>query len=323
MKKKIFFFLLPAVCVANPLFIDIPPKKEFEEEDFVALQNTLRTVDIRPAIDAIYPKDIPFSWPWQKSPVRKKSDFEGRISRGVRQTVIDLPNGKKPIKQLIKINKGGDRCIVSFASYDGVYPDRIQSIPEALTKTGFDGYFLMMIGGFPNPTGEEASYASVPYSFKIFALLEAQKRGFDKALWIDSSFLPLKNPDPLFQRIEKTGSFFQKKKNGSRYLLSATRNILLEKTGIDMYKTDCIRARVIGLDFRTDSVKTLIREYYELVKLGTPFFSCFPEEFVLGALVAKHPEDFSPELFPDLVQQETKQKRPSVHKESFFLMRKH
>jgi hypothetical protein len=37
----------------------------------------------------------------------------------------------------------------------------------------------------------------------------------------------------------------------------------------------------------TPSTQTLIDEYYKCAELGTPFLSCFPEEFVLAAIIAK------------------------------------
>ena len=72
--------------------------------------------------------------------------------------------------------------IVSFASYDKNYYTLLKSIPAALEKCGFNGYFLYRMGGFPNPTGIEIQYIGVPYAFKIFMMVEAQKMGFDQVL---------------------------------------------------------------------------------------------------------------------------------------------
>ncbi len=226
---------------------------------------------------------------------------------------------------MIKINQGGDCCIVSFASYDGVYVDQLISNLNELKKTGWDGHYLLMSGGFPNPTGKELCYAGVPYCFKIFALLEVKKLGFHKALWIDAAMQPIQSPKPLFDRIEHTGSFFQVRKNAKRYLLPYTHDILLKETGIDMYETKSVRARIIGLDFRAPQVTELVDEYYHMVKLGTPFMSCFPEEYVLGALVAKHPDKFPPVSLKKLVKNERKLHGKStkwVEKNQFFFLLK-
>lgn len=313
--QPIFFSLLSCFSLlTNPFLIKAP-----SEEDFSKIQDEARTLDLNPLLDSLYPP-TPF---WRKNPLQKKSDFSGRIHRALRQTLIDVANNKLPIKKLIPINGGGDNCIVSFASFDGVYPRFLEAIPTALETVGFKGNFLMLIGGYPNPTGKELQYLGVPYAFKIFAMLEAQKLGFNKVLWIDASFSPLKDPTPLFDWIEKEGSFFHVKKNNSRYLLPATKEVLLAKTGVDMYTTPCIRARIIGLDFSRAYAKKLVEDYYELVELGTPFLSCFPEEFVLGALLAKSPKEWKAQPFTHLVKNARKLHGKDLEwaqKEGFFFL---
>lgn len=323
---KLFFiicFFLSSICFSNPFLAGIPYKDSMQEEDFVQVQSKLRTLNLESLLDDLYPTSTPFKWFWEKPFLQKKSDFQGRISRGKRQTLIDLSQGKKPEKKLIRINQGGPYCIVSFASFDGIYPGLLDDMPNALEKAGFNGHVLLLKGGFPNPTGKEIQYAGVPYSFKIFALLEAQKLGFDKVLWLDTALVTLKDPKPIFDQIQKTGSFFQEKKNGKRYLLPSTHAILLKETGIDMYTTPCIRARIIGLDLASPNVQSLIDDYYKLVELGTPFLSCFPEEFVLGALVAKYAKQFPFQPFDHLVMNARKLHSKTldlIKKEGFFFL---
>jgi len=319
MKLSLFSLLSSFSLIANPFLIEVAPKETLEQEDFAQAQDKARSLDLNPLIDSLYPAT---SF-WRKNSLQKKSDFSGRIHRALKQTVIDRENSKLPIKKLTAINGGGDNCIVSFASYDGVYPKLLEAIPDALEKVGFKGNFLMLLGGYPNPTGKEIQYLGVPYAFKIFAMLEAQKLGFNKVLWIDASFAPLKDPTPLFSWIEKEGSFFHLKKNNNRYLLPATRDVLLKKTGVDMYSTPCIRARIMGLDFSRPNTQKLIQEYYDLVDLGTPFLSCFPEEFVIGALLAKSPKDWPAQPFTHLVKNARKLHGKDVEwaqKEGFFFL---
>ncbi len=321
------FLFISTTCLANPFLINIPAKEHLEEADFIEIQAKLRSLNTQLLIDNLYPKELPFTWFWQKPSLQKKSDFVGRISRGARQTLIDISLDKKPLKELIKINEGGDSCIVSFASYDGIYPSLLDAMPKALKKTGFNGHFLLLKGGFPNPTGNEIQYSAVPYSFKIFALLEAKKLGFHKVLWLDTALVPLKDPKPLFDWIEKTGCFFHPRKNAKRYLLPQTQALLLKKTGVDMYETPCIRARIIGLDLSTQKVQSLIRDYYHMVELGTPFLSCFPEEFVLGALLGKSKENWPFQPFTNLVKNARKLHGKDIEwaqkEEFFFLLEQH
>lgn len=324
--KLAFFIFLSSSLFCNPFKIDTEIKTDLSTQDYIEIQQKLQAIDIHPTLEASYPEKKSFTFFWQRPSIQKKEDFAGRMSRGTRQTLIDLSQEKIPQKKLIQINEGGDDCIVSFCSYDGIYHNLQQEIPEALKKTGFNGHVLLMTGGFPNPTGKEIQYSGVPYCFKIFALLEAQKLGFHKVLWIDAALLPLHNPKPLFSWIEEKGCFFHPRKNASRYLLPQTQKVLLEKTGCDMTATTCIRARIIGLDLLSEKVKNLIAEYYSLVELGTPFMSCFPEEFVLGALIGKNPEAWPFQPFNKLVKSERKlhgQKTEQIEEEGFFFLLRH
>jgi hypothetical protein len=320
-------FLATVSLVTNPFFIEFSSQEELTPANWEQVQNTLRSIDIAPTLHQIYPSSIPKKFWFQKSQIKKEADFLGRISRGLKQTLISTSEGKIPSKQLIQINKGGDCCIVSFASYDGVYTEHLQTLVKDLEGTGFHGHVLLMKGGFPNPTGEEIQYAGIPYCFKIFALLEAKKLGFSKALWIDAALKPLQSPEPIFDKVATTGSFFEFHKNGQRYLLPYTHQVLLQETGIDMYNTLSVRARVIGLNFEAPHIQEFLKEYYRLVRLGTPFLSCFPEEHVLGAILAQSPNLFPPSTFKNLVQDERKLKGKSPEQArkngSFFLLRKH
>lgn len=325
MRPFLLLLLIGSTITAfsNPFKIDTPSQEEFTEQQYLDIQSKLKSIHLSPLLDSLYPQKKFFSWPSKKEQLRKKEDFLGRISRGVRQTLIDH---RAPKKQLFQINKGSDYCIVSFTSYDGSYPSLIEKIPAALEKTGFNGYFLSLQGGFPNPTGREIQYSGVPYSFKIFALLEAEKLGFSKVLWIDTALEALKDPSPLFAWIEKTGCFFHPKKNGKRYLLPSTRETLIQETGSDMHNTTCIRARIIGLDLKTQKAKDLIKDYYHLVEMGTPFVSCFPEEFVIGALLNKDPKKWPFQPFCKLVKNERKlhgKPRSSAQEEDFFFLLQH
>ena len=294
-------FLSP--ILSSPFAISYPLQDSLTEEDLLAIQKQKQTLDISSLLDTLYPKKS--FWPWSPS-LASKEDFKGRISKAFHQTLIDPSRGFLPEKHLVKINGGSDRCIVCYASFDGVYPGLIKQLPEHLEKTGFQGYLFYQIGGFPNPTGQEIRFCAVPYSFKVFSLLEAKKLGFHKVLWIDSVFIPLKDPSPLFEQIEQEGYFFKRHSTSSKFILPSTRKYLQEKTGSDVLHAHYVSAQVLGLDLNTPLAKQFIEEYYKLVEDGMGFFSCFPEEYVYTAILAsKLPSSIHP-LSSKLVFSEVK-----------------
>ena len=131
------------------------------------------------------------------------------------------------------------------------------SIAEALSQTGFNGYFLCQIGGYPNPTGKEICYAGVPYAFKIFMMLEAYMKGFTNVLWIDSACLPLNDPTPLFDEIEKNETLFHlypTHHTSVSYIFDSTRQLLGELTGTDVLHANYLVTIVFGLKMTAEKV---------------------------------------------------------------------
>jgi hypothetical protein len=263
-----------------------------------------------------------------------------RCLHGVKQTIIDVEKGLSPRWKLVKIGKGGDQCIVSYVPFAGDewgrdvsnYAEHIESSLEALKATGFNGYFYYMIGGFPNPTGKEIQYAGVPYSGKIFMMLEAQKLGFTKVLWIDSNLLPLRSPGSFFIWI-KTRDYFLRgwptPPNGWSFILPATRVLLHNELGVDVLNTFYIDTRIFGLKMDTPLTQKFIADYYRMVELGTPFLSCLPEDFVITAILSQ-PEfgswkSFNMDVFLQSVDQfpETPENLEFLKKQGvFFYQRK-
>jgi hypothetical protein len=320
----LLLLLLPAFLVGNPFLIDFPEKKSLTNEDYLEVQSKLQAIDLSEVLEEWYPKNPPrkslLQW---KTPLAYKEDFKNRISKAFHHTLIDPATGKFPVKELVKINEGGSNCIVCYATYDGKYQDLIKTLPKKLEEVGFNGYFFYMIGGFPNPTGKEIRYAGVPYSFKVFALLEAQKLGFDKVLWIDTSYLPLKDPTPLFNWIQEKGYFLKMHAPFAKYLLPKTREFLQHTTGVDVLKERYVSAQIIGFDLKHPQAQEFISEYYRLVKLGWPFFSCFPEEYVFSAIVGKESKKWLCQPYNELSFAEIKlgrKDRSWAEKEGYFFL---
>lgn len=270
---------ITTALLGNPFLINFDSKENITNEDYLNVQRQLTNLKNRKFLDQLLrPEDSIFM----------KNYHYARCTVGVRQTMINPEKGLFPFRDLVKIGKGGNRCIVSFASYDKNYHIMLRATPAALEKTGFNGYFLYRIGGYPNPTGIELQFAGVPYAFKIFMMVEAQKLGFNSVLWIDSSALPLKNPDPLFEHLEKKGSLnsgwgIDRQGKHDDYFAIA-RESLRHETGVDIYEAPYMATGVFGLDLSKTQAQEFVADYYHLVQTGLGFLSEWPETNVLMAL---------------------------------------
>lgn len=90
-------------------------------------------------------------------------------------------------------------CIVNVATGDyWKGQDRLRRSLAGNFSGGFLAWTNQMPPGSP-------AHADMPYGFKIYAFREAERCGYDKILWLDSSMWAVRPLDPLFERIAVDG----------------------------------------------------------------------------------------------------------------------
>jgi hypothetical protein len=135
-------------------------------------------------------------------------------------------------------------------------------------------------------------YVGLPYGFKIFMMLEAKKRGFEKVIWLDSACYAVNNPEHLFNVLEKYDGVFRsfpancfESNSCENTIFPKTIELLSSRFGRDIRNDDIVNSIVFGLNFDSPKIDQFIEMYYEMVELGLPFLSCFPEETVFSAIL--------------------------------------
>jgi hypothetical protein len=295
----------------NPFLIDIQDKQEYSTEDYINIQKQLNSKNITTILETLYDPHCNGFYDF--------NDFKKRVSRGITQKIIDIDSNLLPTKQLYKIGNGGNNrnCFVCCTplSHDTNDDSRFyssQKILKSLEDVGFNGHFYLFNGGFPNPTGTEMKYAGVPYCFKIFMMLEAEKLGFDKVIWIDSGCYALNNPEDLFTILYNNDVVFKTidKNNYNAMVLKKTNEILNQFTSTTLVSSSLyVETIVFGFNLSSINIKNIIKEYYEMVKIGWSFFSIFPEEIVLSALFNK-PE------YKGLINSSTQNNKLQIHEKN-------
>lgn len=292
------FILISFSCFSNPFLLPIDKNDNITIDEWNDLQIKLRENNIEDLIKQYYSEFLnePNS---PADPNRFPCEtFIRRAKIGVDWTFGDKESKKFPEKKLCKINAGSDCCIVCVSSYCKQYPELMLSNIFHLRKSGFNGYYLYFLGEYPNPSGKELQYIGVPYAFKIFALLEAKKLGFNKVLWLDASMKPLRNPEPLFEIIDKQGAFFTtaaslfpwwEDRDAQKKLFPKTRDRLFELTNIDAAASKYyVPATVFGFKMNHPLTTLFIDKYYELVRDGYVFISDAPEEYVYSCILSQN-----------------------------------
>lgn len=266
----------------------------------------------------------------------KKESFTYRMNVGIGAILIDEKNHLYPQVIFEKIGTGGNCCVVSYASYNRIYPELLKDIPSKLRSTGFNGYFYARIGGYPNPTGREAKYAAVPYGFKIPMILEAFQKGFENVLWLDASCLPLEDCSPVFSIIQQNGCFFVGGKNCHENLWTHYFFPKAWRSLKNIYKRDPLldlqlSGSIFGFKKNNPKTEQFIQEYYRLLALGIPFTAELAEMFVFAAIAGflGYPKDryidpYSKKL-PNPVYAYTEQDHPELtpnERQGMFLYRR-
>jgi hypothetical protein len=272
-----------SVVFSNPFEIDFYKEGVLTESDYLTMKKKLDMINLKDFLIECYSET-----PWN---IIEYTVFLNRISRGTNWKF--MLTSLKPKIFLEKIGSGGRNCIISAASYSGIYPKMLQRHKETLKRTKFNGYHLSYIGAAPNPDGLGSKYFGVPYAFKFLALLEAEKLGFENLIWADSSFSFLKDPEPLFEEIEKNQALITFQCSGyafeKNYQLDITRNSILQCINTDsigdkVCQIGGVAAGLQGWSVSSKSYKKFKELFFECLKDGRPFISAAPEEIVMQCI---------------------------------------
>ena len=276
----------------NPFELDIPDKLHYTNNELIEIQKKIE--DKREQVIDLIKNKYPHNDENYKFPLELVVD---RCSKGVCQKLIDVDAGIYPSKILYKIGDGGDKkncfvCCTTNLTNDRAL--RASQIQQSLEKVGFNGYFYLFNGGFPTPRGNEMKYLAVPYCFKIFMTLEAEKLGFEKIIWIDAGCYAVNNPQRLFDILNNDDAIFRQFWPYSpgiptyeNSVFKETINIINNITHGDLVNSINVCSVVFGVNMKSQKIQNFVNEYYEMVKLGTPFLSYFPEEVVISAIFNK------------------------------------
>ncbi|MCY3974569.1 MAG: hypothetical protein OXF02_03380 [Simkaniaceae bacterium] len=301
MKRSLFTFgvflgsLLGSVALRAHTEATIFPVTQEEKACYLVSQEKRRMMDMEPVVRAlIRPEylcnEVVFG------------DFLGRVSTGTqRTTMIDESRGLYPERGLIRIGSGGNRCVVTYGSFDPVescredlhpdwdgrtYAHCIDKMVKSLENKGFNGYLYYRKGGYPQPEGWELGYADVPYAFKVWMLKEARDLGLFSCMWVDSVFVANRSVDPLFDIIEERGGFFIEAPVNAelvgRYIFDETVNLLEDFTGERINNE--VAGGLFGLQMDNDLVRAFLKKYDEVAKARRPFYSCSCDQAVFSAL---------------------------------------
>lgn len=178
------------------------------------------------------------------------------------------------------------RCILLYASYNGIYPEKVRRLLLEIEESGYRGHLLLRIGGFPNTPNGGLRIAHIPYAFKVAFLKEAQLLGYTQVLWLDSALHPLTDLSPIFDTIAQEGHFLLTVGSLEDNLPSHHPDAA-GFLGIDvaMYsQIPHLAAAAIGLNMADPRSLRLLSDWYRATEAVAPYMTLFPEELSLSII---------------------------------------
>lgn len=223
-----------------------------------------------------------------KRPYLEPLAFHDRFIR-IRNLQLIGDHNEMPIFEKHSMNiqeKSKNRCIVLFASYNGIYPAKARQLLEELKACGYSGHVILRTGGFPNIEEQGLKICHVPYAFKVAFLLEAERLGYKEVLWLDTALHPLKNLEVIFSTIKEKGYFFTNvgflSDNMSTHLPEAAASLGI--TTDHYHQIPHISSSILGLNMKNEKAVKLLRNWFEETERVLPYITCWPEELSLSVV---------------------------------------
>ncbi|HSX11035.1 MAG TPA: hypothetical protein VLF94_04900 [Chlamydiales bacterium] len=213
---------------------------------------------------------------------------EVRLSQ-MRNFMLVGPNGEMPVIEHYSFHitpESERRCILLFASRNGIYEEKARLLLAELEESGYSGHVLLRVGGFPNTQNGGLKICHAPYSFKVAFLQEARTLGYRDVLWMDSAIHPLTNLEMIFSEVRKNGHFFisvgslQENAPGHRPEAAATMNV-----PVGLYPLiPHISSSLLGFDLENERSVRLLEAWYQETGRVYSSISWFPEELSLSVM---------------------------------------
>lgn len=182
-----------------------------------------------------------------------------------------------------------ERCILLYASYNGIYPNKVRKLLKEIEQSGYCGHVLVRIGGFPNVAHGGLKICHVPYAFKVAFFREAELLGYKNILWIDSSMHPLNDFTLIFKEMDEKGYFYTSigtlQTTAPYHNPDAARSLGIETDDYD--KIYHISSGIFGLNMENSGATQLLDSWYQETEHLLPCITLYPEELTLSVLAWK------------------------------------
>jgi hypothetical protein len=158
-----------------------------------------------------------------------------------------------------------NKPLIVSAGINHWYPQGVERLHRSAVYNGYAGDLLLYKGDYPFGS---PSHQEMPYAFKIAALREGIKSGYNILLWCDSSVWMVKNPHDIFDIIIDKGVFGFR--SGYNLAQTATDRLLRHMNWTRDYAEGLpeIASGIVGLFLDNPNGRAVFDKWAELCDAG-------------------------------------------------------
>lgn len=193
-----------------------------------------------------------------------------------------------PQSEIIPVNSDindKENCVIVYASFNRNYPRGLKRLVKLITDSDFRGHVIYRLGGWPDIEGGSLTLAHVPAAFKACFFKEAQRMGYQRVLWLDTSVVPLVSLNKIFQMINQKGHFVM----GNCFMVGPfTNREAAGAFGITLsqaYLIPCCSAGLFGVDFKNKKAARVVDLFYKAALDRDAYYSARLEQNVLSFIL--------------------------------------
>ncbi len=278
MKLKIFFTLL-TTCNA---FTNVGFTDNIYQDPQIYQEITLKN----PSQDDLFRVQAYLSYA-ERSNIKYLKDYEPN-ARNIK--IIGPSPNEKPVYGEIAVNcEESDRenCLIVYASFNKNYPRGAMRLVNFVKNSDFKGHILYRLGGWPDIEGGSLRLAHVPYAFKVSFFREARSKGYKRALWLDTSILPVVSLNTIFDMIAADGFFSMGNSHNIGPYMSKPAIDAFGITLEEAHEIPSCSAGITGIDFTSSVGNKIVDQWYQAAQNKVAFFSPRSDQNALSIILYK------------------------------------
>lgn len=223
----------------------------------------------------------------ERSIIKRLNDYEPN-ARNFK--IIGEGQGQLPQFGSVAVNSNDtdrENCVIVYSSFNKNYPRGLKRLVKLLAASDFKGHVLWRLGGWPNAEGGSLPLAHVPYAFKVSFFKEAQRLGYKRAFWLDTSIVPHVSMNTIFDMIQEKGYFIM----GNSHMIGPyMHGTAADAFGLTLEQTHSIpscSAGITGIDFTNPMGLQILDAWHQAAHNAVAFFSPRSDQNALSMVLYK------------------------------------